>query len=236
MEKRQFDFEGRTITLYQEPSPQLLLIQPVDEHDVQLMDSQWSHFAVQKKVPAALCAFSVKDWNADLSPWEAPPVFGKEPFGGRGADTLTFITDALLPRLREELGELPALAVGGYSLAGLFALWCGYETDLFPYVSAASPSVWFPGWREYAESRQPKAKHIYLSLGDEEERTRNPVMARVGDNLRAQYELLKRDPAVETFTLEWNEGNHFRDSDLRTARGFAWLSNILSDKGEGGKH
>lgn len=26
-------------------------------------------------------------------------------------------------------------------------------------------------------------------------------------------------------TLEWNEGNHFRDSDMRMARGFAWLLN-----------
>ena len=27
------------------------------------------------------------------------------------------------------------------------------------------------------------------------------------------------------YTLEWNEGNHFRDSDMRMARGFAWLLN-----------
>ena len=23
--------------------------------------------------------------------------------------------------------------------------------------------------------------------------------------------------------LEWNEGNHFKDADLRTARAFAWV-------------
>ena len=25
--------------------------------------------------------------------------------------------------------------------------------------------------------------------------------------------------------LEWNEGNHFKEPDLRTAKGFAWLLN-----------
>ena len=46
-------------------------------------------------------------------------------------------------------------------------------------------------------------------------------MATVGDRIRSAYELLK-EREVEC-TLEWNEGNHFRDPDLRTAKGFSWI-------------
>ena len=110
-----------------------------------------------------------------------------------------------------------------YSLAAFFALWAVYQTDIFSGAAAASPSVWFPGWIEYAGDKKVRAGEIYLSLGDREEKARNPVMRTVGDNIRKQYELLKADPACRDCILEMNPGNHFREPDLRTAKGFAWL-------------
>ena len=61
---------------------------------------------------------------------------------------------------------------------------------------------------------------MYLSLGNKEPKTKNRVMATVGDCIRRQQELLTE--AGIPNTLEWNEGNHFKDPDLRCARGFAW--------------
>lgn len=78
------------------------------------------------------------------------------------------------------------LILGGYSLAGLFALWSAYQTDLFSGIVAASPSVWYPDWMEYAQANQVKTSALYLSLGDREERTRNLIMSAVGDNIRKQ--------------------------------------------------
>ena len=65
-----------------------------------------------------------------------------------------------------------------------------------------------------------RAGSVYLSLGDREEKTRNPVMATVGVRIREAYEWLKGQ-GIDT-ALEWNQGNHFKDADLRTARAFAW--------------
>ena len=87
-------------------------------------------------------------------------------------------------------------------------MWASTQTDLFYGVAAASPSVWFPGWMEFEQQHPIQAQHIYLSLGDKEERTKNAVMAAVGDNIR---------------TLEWNSGGHFKDADLRTAKAFRWV-------------
>ena len=208
--------------LYSAPAPQMLFLQPVDEHDAELLDSECDAMR-ECALPFALAAFEVKDWNRDLSPWEAPPVFGKVPFGDGAAETLRFVTDRLLPELRARL-SLPKdgkLCIGGYSLAGLFALWAATQTDAFSGVAAASPSVWFPGWLDYVKAHPIRAEKVYLSLGDREERTKNPVMATVGDRIRELYALLQAD---HTVTLEWNPGNHFQDSEKRTAKAFLWLA------------
>ncbi len=46
-------------------------------------------------------------------------------------------------------------------------------------------------------------------------------MATVGDRMREAYSLLC-ERGMDC-TLEWNEGNHFRDTLLRTAKAFAWV-------------
>ena len=115
--------------------------------------------------------------------------------------------------------------LGGYSLAGLFALWAGYQCERFQGIAAVSPSVWYPGWIEYVATRKAFAKAVYLSLGDKEERARNAVMAQVGKAIRRQHELLSAQ-TVDTI-LEWNLGNHFVDSEKRMAKGFAWTINNM---------
>lgn len=220
MRKQIFKLDGCAVTLYADNAPQILFIQPVDTHETELLDAEIEAMR-GCALPFALAAFEVKDWNRDLSLWEAPPVFGKVPFGGMAAETLSFVFDCLLPELRTRLGADRKLCIGGYSLAGLFALWAATGTAAFSSVAAASPSVWFPGWLDYVKANPIQAKAVYLSLGDKEERTKNPVMATVGDCIREQYALLQAD---HTVTLEWNPGNHFQDSEKRTARAFCWVA------------
>ena len=106
-------------------------------------------------------------------------------------------------------------------MAGLFALWASTQANLFCGIAAASPSVWFPGWMEFEQQRPIQTQHIYLSLGDKEEHTKNAVMAAVGDNIRTLHSRLAERGA--DCTLEWNSGGHFKDADLRTARAFRWV-------------
>ena len=73
---------------------------------------------------------------------------------------------------------------------------------------------------EFEQQHPIQAQHIYLSLGDREERTRNATMAAVGDNIRALHSRLAE--RSKDCTLEWNNGGHFKDADLRTARAFRW--------------
>ena len=147
-------------------------------------------------------------------------MWGKESFGGNAADTLRFLTEQVIPALKQQFA-LPRnvrIILSGYSLAGLFALWASTQTALVSGVAAASPSVWFPGWMEFEQQRPIQTQRVYLSLGNKEEHTKNAVMAVVGDSIRTLHSRLAERGA--DCTLEWNSGGHFKDADLRTARAF----------------
>ena len=120
--------------------------------------------------------------------------------------------------------------IGGYSLAGLFSLWTAYQTDVFVGIAAASPSIWFPDFLQYMTEQDVRADSVYLSLGDREEKTRNPLMATVGDCIRESHELLL-GRGIRT-TLEWNLENHFKDAGIRMANGFVWLMKNNTDYAE----
>ena len=212
---------SRPCRIYGEAHAEYLLLQMTGEHELQSMDHEVAAIA-QSNRKYLFVAIPVESWNDALSPWEAPAVWGKESFGGDAADTLHFLTEQVIPTLKQRfaLPENVRIILGGYSLAGLFALWASTQTDLFYGVAAASPSVWFPDWMEFEQQRPIQTQHIYLSLGDKEERTKNIVMAVVGDNIRTLHsQLIARGADC---TLEWNSGGHFKDADLRTAKAFQW--------------
>lgn len=194
-----------------DPASRNVLIEPIHtvdgmEHEAELLRELAGGDFCLRAVPV--------DWYRDLTPWSAPAASGDGTFGDGAGKTLEKIL-----KMTGEPGKQYVL--GGYSLGGLFALWAGYQTDAFSGIAAASPSVWYPGFSDHAASRVMQAARVYLSLGDREEKTRNPVLAAVGGKIRELHGLLSSKGIC--CTLEWNEGNHFRDPDLRTAKAFAWI-------------
>ena len=213
---------NRLCRIYSEAHAEYLLLQMTGEHELQSMDGEVAAIA-QSAHHFLFAAVPVESWNDALSPWKSPAVWGKQGFGGKAADTLRFLMEQVIPTLKQQfnLPENVKIILGGYSLAGLFALWASTQTKPFYGIAAASPSVWFPGWMEFEQQHPIQTQHIYLSLGDKEEHTKNAVMAMVGDNIRTLRSQLIACGADCTF--EWNSGGHFKDADLRTARAFRWV-------------
>ena len=213
-----------TIYEYGDPQADIVLFQPTGEHELSMLEQEAAEIRRRTERAFRLAAVKVEDWNRDLSPWRAPAVFGSADFGEGAAALL----DKILPLCADPSKRY---YIGGYSLAGLFALWASCRTDVFAGTAAASPSMWFPGFTEYLKLHGIKSDAVYLSLGDREEKTRNPVMSTVGDRIRETYAWLQS--CGVTCTLEWNAGNHFRESDVRTAKAFAWVmehDKILANK------
>ena len=199
---------------YGNPHAVITLIQPVDDHDIAGMDAEVAEIQRLSGKDFRLLAVKVDSWNQDLSPWPAPAVFGKDDFGNGARETLTEILELCKD-------EDKVYCLGGYSLAALFSLWAAYQTDRFAGIAAASPSIWFPGFVDYMKVNTIQCPNVYLSLGDKEEKTKNAVMAKVGDCIRDGYAWLK-EHGIDC-TLEWNKGGHFKEPELRTARAFARL-------------
>jgi len=114
---------NRSCRIYGEPHAEYLLLQMTGEHERQSMDSEITAIA-QSAHHFLFTAVPVESWNDALSPWEAPAVWGKQGFGGNAADTLRFLTERVIPTLKQQfrLPENVKIILGGYSLAGLFAL------------------------------------------------------------------------------------------------------------------
>lgn len=161
------------------------------------------------------------DWNHDMSPWYMPSIYSKEKSFSGGADEyLKLLIDKILPRAKELMdGEPKFTGIAGYSLAGLFAVYVMYKTDVFDRVACMSGSLWFHDFIEYCKRNEYKRlpDKIYFSLGDKEANTRNPVLKTVEYNTRELSEYFKNLGSEVIFEL--NKGNHFTDTVLRSARG-----------------
>ena len=170
-----------------------------------------------------LLGLSGYDWNRDLSPWKAEAIFknGRD-FGGGADEYLNKITGKIIPSLNL---KAQYYALAGYSLAGLFALYAGYRCDDFKRIVSASGSLWYPDFLDYARSHELSSNIdcLYLSLGDKEAKTRNPIMVTVQENTEAVYELYKDKIKC---ILEMNEGNHFKDASYRLYKGIRYILSI----------
>ena len=110
--------------IYGRANAEYLLLQMTGEHELQSMDNEVAAIAQGAAHPFLFAAIPVESWNDALSPWEAPAVWGTQGFGGNAMDTLCFLMDQVIPTLKQQfyLPENIKVILGGYSLAGLFAL------------------------------------------------------------------------------------------------------------------
>ena len=175
--------------------------------------------------PFTLVAISDLDWNHDMAPWDSPAAFKNgEPFTGGADGYLRLLVEEIIPRAEKELAGPPAWrGIVGYSLAGLFALYTIYQTDVFSRVGCMSGSLWFPGFKEYVLSHEPKRwpDCIYFSLGDREAKTRNPILKTVQENTE-EIQTFYQNKGIDT-VFQLNPGNHFVQGIERTIAGIQWL-------------
>ena len=218
---------GHLCRLFGTETPDCILVQPSARHENASLEPEVAQLSALIDKPFLLVTIELEDWTRDLMPWPDGNISRDPEAGKHGQETLDYILQDLLPELERRYGSLPII-LGGYSLAGLFALWASCQTDRFQAIAAASPSVWIHGWIPFAKKHTPMDKAVYLSLGDREEHVKNQAIARVGDNLRAYYELLRTQLDPEHCTLVWEEGGHFNDNAGRLARAFAYSVSCLS--------
>lgn len=175
-----------------------------------------------------LIAISKINWNNDMTPWECPPLFKDDnEYLGYADKYLVFLENEVITKIQEYITnilhkEIKYIGIAGYSLGGLFALYSGYKTNIFKRIVCASGSLWYPNFVEYInENRISKnIDTIYFSLGNKESNSKTQILQKVKCNTMLIYENLSKN--INTI-FEENEGNHFKDTSLRMAKGIKWI-------------
>ena len=220
---RAFTINGKTVDVFlaSEPGTPIIYLNTFSD------EGQRVYGAAQAAgcPPFTLVAISDLDWNHDMAPWDSPPAIKNAAPCTRGADDyLRLLTEEITPMAEKEIAGVPRWrGIAGYSLAGLFALYAIYRTDLFSRVGSMSGSLWFPGMKDYIFSHEPKRwpDCMYFSLGDKESKTRNPVLRSVRhdtEEIKAFYQ----GRGIDT-VFQLNSGNHYDHAAERTAAGLCWL-------------
>lgn len=210
--------------IYGDPYAETVIVRIQGKHENELISEELA--LLEKRANAGWCivAVPVDDWDNDLTPWRTEDAIPGREFGGNADKILGQIIDDIIPDYSSCYPNIKReYYIAGYSLAGLFALWAVHETDLFNGVAAMSPSLWYPGWRAYANAHEPQVQWAYLSLGNREHKAGKSIMSSVLEEVNAQHGLLL-SRGIDT-KLEINVGNHFKDVAERIAKGEAYIIN-----------
>lgn len=163
------------------------------------------------------------NWNDDLTPWPAEGVFKKaKPFGGQATSFLDKLTNEIIPEIEKTMGMVdPERTIMGVSLSGLFAVWAGFNTDVFTNIISISGSLWYDSFTEWMEKHMPsqQIRKVCMLLGEKEKNAKDKRMATVEERTLAAAEILKANSQA-SILFELVEGTHFSPILPRLERAF----------------
>ena len=182
--------------------------------------------------PFILACIKDISWMDELSPWPTKALSNREDSPKGDADSfLTYIITKAMPAIKTYLLEkhdvtIDRYFIAGYSMAGLFALYSTYKSDIFTGFISASGSLWYEGLLDFIKTHaiSKKIRYAYFSLGNKEAHTKNKLLSTVEERTEKIVAHLK-DQDIETI-FEMNDGGHFKDTKLRLAKGIAWILNM----------
>ena len=176
-----------------------------------------------------LVSISNLDWNNEMTPWYSKKInkYGED-FLGKADEYIQVLLNEIIPEIKKYIEEnlkvkIKNYTIAGYSLAGLFAIYASYKTNIFSKIVSASGSLWFPKFVDFVKENKisSNVEKIYFSLGNKESKVKNQILANVEKNTKEIEEIYKKQ-GIKTIYVE-NEGNHFKDASLRLAKGIKWI-------------
>ena len=176
-----------------------------------------------------LVSISNLNWNNEMTPWYSEKINEKgEEFLGKADEYIQIMLNEIIPKVKNYIErdlevKIKYYIISGYSLAGLFAIYASYKTNIFSKIVSASGSLWFPKFVDFVKENKisSNVEKIYFSLGNKESKVKNQILASVEKNTKEIEEIYKKQ-GIKTI-YEENEGNHFKDASLRLAKGIKWI-------------
>ena len=220
-----FEIDNKKVDVYYNELSKLnkvpmIIINTFDEDGSEI----WNNSKMEITQEYILVCISNIDWNKDMTPWFASKIFkGEDDYQGKADDYIRVLTENIIPKLKSNFNNIGDIIIAGYSLAGLFAIYSLYKTDVFSSAISCSGSLWYPNFIEYVKNNSflNTPNKIYFSLGNKEAKSRNELMSKVEINTKF-IESYYKEKGVETI-YEENKGNHFQDVISRITKGIKWI-------------
>ena len=196
-------------------------------------ETVWNECQALGCPPFTLATVSNLDWNADMSPWENPPIYKNDgAFSGRADAYIDLLTEKIVPAVCNTIStetKPSFIALAGYSLAGLFALYTAHKIDVFSRIASASGSFWFPSWDDFICNHHPICKDTsYLMLcGRNEGIGKTNIQAEAFPRAQLTHRILCN--YTENFPLITDEGRHHENLPVRIGKAIQWLGNKYID-------
>lgn len=210
----ELDFCGKRISVFPESGDCIVYLHG---------DSSQAEVLANRFPNVTFAAIDGIDWNRDLSPWPAKAVFRGQPdFVGGAGEYLRELTECIVPKVEEQLEYVPARRIlAGYSMAGMFAIYAGVNSDRFDTVASVSGSLWYPNFARYVEQAGFLPRCAYFSVGEREKLGRNTAFHSIETGTQRICSCLC-ERGVQTI-FELNSGGHFDDVQDRMARAVEWI-------------
>lgn len=181
----------------------------------------------QTKVPFSLVTITLSygEWSDLLAPWSTPEGWPQYvACVGDGPEYIRKFAEKIVPEAEKRLKNPGKRIMAGYSLAGLFAIWTMFETDLFDRIVSASGSLWFPGFQkwffEHTGQIKKMPESIYFSCSEEEFNSENEYLSPVKPTTEAIRKWCAENGIESVFVLD--PGNHYEDVIERSSSGIVW--------------
>lgn len=182
--------------------------------------------AYDGKVSLVVITIPYEEWSNLLAPWSTPDGWPQYVACTGGApEYIKTFTGQIVPKAESFMQKPGERVLAGYSLAGLFAIWSLFETDLFDKIACASGSLWFPGFEKWFFTHQMKRipEYVYFSISDEEFNSENKYLEPVKPTTIAVRNWFDRQGVETTFVLD--PGDHYQDVLQRTSAAIFWVLN-----------
>lgn len=154
---------------------------------------------------------------------------------GGASQFLDVLVTGVLPEVQRRV-EVTEIAIGGWSLSGLFAAWAWQQRhDVFSHLLAISPSLWWSNRKILDMTLSPRiGARAFISAGEREEGDMSLVWPRVfADRAQRETAAMVRNAiafgakceaaGVETATVVFAEEHHVTLTPASLSRGVRYL-------------
>ncbi|RAV02676.1 alpha/beta hydrolase [Paenibacillus sp. YN15] len=133
----------------------------------------------------------------EYTPWKATPLQPNENLAGEGDAYLTFVTENVMPYVKEQyriLEDASRAGIAGGSFGALISLYAAYRKPAhFGRFALMSASLWYEQMMEFVESSSFAQEEIrlYMYVGEQEGVKMANLLKHMVPNTKKAYALLK---------------------------------------------